>query len=56
VGLLRVGNTAADMEQAAATKEPDAGELTDLLDQLHQSVARLAEWEASREAAEIAVT
>jgi CheY-like chemotaxis protein/HPt (histidine-containing phosphotransfer) domain-containing protein len=56
VGLLRVGNTAADIEQATATREPDAGELTDLLDQLHQSVARLAEWEASREAAEIAVT
>jgi hypothetical protein len=56
VGLLRVGNTAADIEQAAATQEPDAGELTELLDQLHQSIARLAEWEASREAAEIAVT
>jgi signal transduction histidine kinase/CheY-like chemotaxis protein/HPt (histidine-containing phosphotransfer) domain-containing protein len=56
VGLLRVGNTAADMEQSAGMQEPDAGELTDLLDQLHQSVARLAEWEASREAAEIAVT
>jgi CheY-like chemotaxis protein/HPt (histidine-containing phosphotransfer) domain-containing protein len=56
VGLMRVGNTAGDIEQATATREPDAGELTDLLDQLHQSVARLAEWEASRAAAEIAVT
>jgi signal transduction histidine kinase/CheY-like chemotaxis protein len=47
VGLLRLGNAAAQIEQTLAGEEPTAEQLSDLLDLMHESVARLAEWAAA---------
>ncbi len=56
VGLLRLGNAAAQIEQTLASEEPTAEQLAGLLDLLNESVARLAEWAASRMMTELTVT
>ena len=56
VGLLRLGNAAAEIEQTLASEEPAAEHLSDLLDLMHESVTRLAEWATSRMMTELSVT
>ena len=56
VGLLRLGNAAAQIEQTLASEEPAAEQLFALLDLMHESVARLADWAASRATTELSVT
>ena len=56
VGLLRLGNAAAEIEQTLASEEPAAEQLSDLLDLMHESVARLAEWATARMMTELSVT
>jgi HPt (histidine-containing phosphotransfer) domain-containing protein len=56
VGLLRVGNAAAKIEQRIARDEAGAEQLGGLLDLLQQSVVRLARWEASRQTVVVEVT
>ena len=48
VGLLQVSQTAADIEHAMASTDPDAGALADLLALLEASIARLAAWETAQ--------
>ncbi len=48
VGLMQLGQAAADIEQCMAREEPGLERLTGLLDLLHPSVARLASWEESQ--------
>jgi HPt (histidine-containing phosphotransfer) domain-containing protein len=50
VGLLRVGQAAADIEEAMATEDPNAERLAALLDLMRESIARLGEWEAAQPA------
>ena len=56
VGLLRVGHVAADIERTFASAEPSGVRLAGLLALLHQSAARLAEWQATRQTAVTEVT
>jgi CheY-like chemotaxis protein len=56
VGLMQLGQAAADIEQSMASEEPGPERLAGLLDLVHPSVARLASWtETQRETVAAAI-